>query len=184
MAFEHITHPRKRAFLHAYAIAGRVKFAAEYAKVKRELHYDWKAKDAEYLAAFKVAEAMAADALVDEAKRRAHKGTREYILYKGEIVTRPVVDADGVVTERPILKRRYSDSLLQFLIEGLKPDTFHERREIAHSAPKDGNPLQIEMKHSLDLSGLSEDELGLLERIASKIGAGSGGGGTPAPDGT
>jgi hypothetical protein len=166
--FEAIAHPQKLAFLHGYALTGSVKFAAHAAKVKRANHYDWKANDALYAEAFKLAEAMAADALVDEAKRRAQFGVEDYILYQGEVVTIERVDADGVVTRAPLMKRKYSDSLLQFLLEGLKPDTFHERREIAHSAP-DGLKVDVEVKHALDLSGLSEDELAALERIASKV---------------
>jgi hypothetical protein len=171
--FDAVTHPQKRAFLEAYSLTGSVKFAAHAAKVKRSNHYDWKANDPAYAEAFALAETMAADALVDEAKRRAQFGVKDFILYQGQIVTREVVDADGVVTRVPLMKRKYSDSLLQFLLEGLKPDTFHERREIAHSAP-DGLKVDVEVKHALDLSGLSEDELTALERIASKLGVGGG----------
>ena len=166
--FDAVTHPQKRAFLEAYSLTGSVKFAAHAAKVKRANHYDWKANDPAYGEAFTLAEAMAADALVDEAKRRAQFGVRDYIVYQGNVVTHEVVDADGVVTRVPLMKRKYSDGLLQFLLEGLKPDTFHERREIAHSAPE-GLKLDVEVKHALDLSGLSEDELAALERIAGKV---------------
>ena len=171
MPFEEIKHPRKRAFLAAYAITGSVKFAAQEAEIKRGLHYDWKAQDEAYAAAFELAEAMAADVLTDEAKRRAHKGTKEYILYRGEIVT----DAQG----EPLMKTRYSDALLQFLIENLNRK-FVPKREIAHSTPE---PLKVEVKKRFDLSGLSEEELQTLERIADRLGV-SGEGRTPAPAGT
>ena len=184
MAFEAITHARKLAFLHAYSLTGSVKVAAASAGVKRANHYDWKQLDPDYAGAFKLAEAMAADALIDEAKRRAQFGVKDYVLYQGQIVTHEVVDKDGVVTRQALMKRKYSDALLQFLIEGLKPDVFHERREIAHSAPE-GLKVDVAVTHALDLSGLSEEELATLERIASKLGAigatgGEGGTRTPA----
>ena len=157
--FDAVKHPQKRAFLEAYSLTGSVKFASHAAKVKRANHYDWKANDAAYAEAFALAETMAADALVDEAKRRAQFGVKDFVLYKGQVV---------MYEGKPLMRRKFADGLLQFLLEGLKPDTFHERREIAHSAP-DGLKVDVEVKHALDLSGLSEDELTALERIAGKV---------------
>lgn len=175
MPFEAIKHAKKRAFLNAYAITGVVKFAAKEAGIQRGLHYDWKAQDAAYALAFAQAEEMAAEALTDEAKRRAHKGVQEPILYMGRIVTVPGKDGEPV----PLLKTKYSDSLLQFLIENLSKK-FVPKREIAHRTDE---PLKIEIKKRFDLSGLTEEELQALERIADRIGAG-GKGRTPPEDGS
>lgn len=176
--FGSVTHPRKRAFLHAYAITGSVKVAAAEAGVKRETHYAWKTGDLDYAEAFVHATAMAADALIDEAKRRAQFGVKDFILYQGRIVMREVVDDDGVVTRVPLMKRKYSDTLLQFLIENLAPG-FTPKREIAHSTPE---PLKVEVASRIDLSHLSDEELALLDRIGSKLATPSGGGGDSAAE--
>jgi len=79
--FDHISHPKKRAFLAAFAECGEVKQSAELADISRELHYDWKAQDEEYAAAFAVAELLAADELEDEARRRAKKGGDKLLMF-------------------------------------------------------------------------------------------------------
>lgn len=173
--FGSVTHPRKRAFLHAYAITGSVKVAAAEAGVKRETHYAWKTGDLDYAEAFVHATAMAADALIDEAKRRAQFGTKEPVLYQGRVVM--VLGKDGVTPE-PLMKRKYADGLLQFLIENLAPG-FTPKREIAHSTPE---PLKVEVASRIDLSHLSDEELALLDRIGSKLAAPSGGGGDSAAE--
>jgi hypothetical protein len=166
--FEAIKHPRKRCFLGAYSLTGNIKFAAGCAGVRRELHYDWRAADPEYAAAFLRAKEMAGDALEDECKRRAHKGTKEVVLYQGKPVYLEKVSADGVVTRKALQRVKYSDSMMMFLLSGLKSETFHERREIAHSAPE-AIALKVDVTHKADLSGLSEDELSYLERLAAKL---------------
>jgi hypothetical protein len=167
-AWAHLKNPRKQAFLAAYAITGSVKFACAESNVRRESHYQWKRLDADYLAAFQLAEEIAADVLVDEAKRRAHKGTHEYILYQGTVVQ---------YQDKPLMRVKYSDSLLQFLIENLKKG-FVPKREIAHSTPE---PIKLEVTRTLDLSRLTEEELQTLERISERITGGSAPG-TPAPE--
>lgn len=164
-----IANPRKRAFLHAYSIIGRVSFAAHEAGIRRELHYDWLKTDPQYVEAFKLAERMAGDALKDEAMRRAHKGVKEPVLYQGEQVKVERVNREtGEVTLEPLYRVKYSDTLLMFLLEGLVPETFHERKEIAHKTPEP-IAMTVEHTHALDLSKLTEEELTTLERLAAKL---------------
>jgi hypothetical protein len=152
-----------------------VKAAAAHAKVKRQSHYDWLAS-VEYREAFTLAGRMAADALLDEAKRRAQFGTREYVLYQGNVVTVEKVEKDGTKKQVPLVKVKYSDAMTMFLIERLTPG-MHEKREILHTEepPQTYRPFEDE---ALDLTKLSEEELTALERIAGKITAGSGSAGT------
>jgi hypothetical protein len=70
--FDSIAHPKKRAFLAAFCESGIVKIAANTAEISRELHYDWKAQDLEYAAAFALAERIAGDLLEDIARQRAY----------------------------------------------------------------------------------------------------------------
>lgn len=57
------------------------------------------------------------DVLEDEAVRRASKGVRKGVYYKG----------DRVATEL-----EYSDSLLQFLLKARRPEKYRERQEVVH----------------------------------------------------
>jgi len=96
----------------ALAETGNVSKAAKLAGVGRTTHYEWVAADSEYAA--KVAEALdvAADALETEARRRAVDGVDEPVFYKGEEC--------GAI-------RRYSDTLLIFLLKGVRPEKYRDR---------------------------------------------------------
>lgn len=79
--FDSISHPKKRAFLAAFAECGEVKQAATLADISRELHYDWKANDRDYALAFSLAEEMAGDELEDEARKRAKRGGDKLLMF-------------------------------------------------------------------------------------------------------
>lgn len=128
--FDSISHPQKRAFLAAYARLGNVTRAARIARISRELHYDWKAQDKDYAAAFEQAKILAGEALEDDAVRRARWGVRDYIVYRGEIVLQPLQPGDDPDAPRkPLKRRRYSDSLLAMLLKGAMPEKYRERFE-------------------------------------------------------
>src|SRR6516165_1056897 len=95
--------PKKARFLKAYATVCQVTLAARMAGIDRGTHYDWLQKDAEYRAQFEAATDQAAQALEDEAVRRAYEG-----------VERPVT-----VAGKRELVREYSDTLLIFLLKGI-----------------------------------------------------------------
>lgn len=107
-----IRHHKKRAFLAAYAEAGNVKKAAELSDVHRSTHYDWLGADAEYAAAFALADEDAGDNLEAEARRRAVEGVPEPVYYQGDVV--------GTV-------QKYSDTLLIFLLKGTRPEKYADR---------------------------------------------------------
>ena len=109
-----IRTPKKRAFLAAYAATCSITKAAEVAKVGRQCHYDWLASDQQYRAAFEQAKEQAAQTLEDEAIRRAYEG-----------VERPVT----IAGERELV-REYSDTLLIFLLKGVRPEKYRERFDV------------------------------------------------------
>jgi hypothetical protein len=148
--FDSIAHPKKRAFLAAYSECGMVTRAAELAGISRELHYDWKTQDANYAEAFAVATVLAGDALADEAARRAQFGVDDYVLYQGEVVMH-----NGT----PIVKRKYSDGLLEMLLTGAKPELYGKKLD--HTG-------EIKHIHTVDLTAFSDEELELLGRLAAK----------------
>lgn len=127
---------KKKAFLAAFRETGNVRLACLAAEVGRSTIYRW-LEEPEYREAFDLAKEDAADILEAEAKRRAVEGVEEPVgWYKGE--------AGGVV-------RKYSDSLMIFLLKGLRPDVYRER-------------IQVQgFLANLDLNKLSNE---VIDRIA------------------
>ena len=90
-------HLKKAAFLKAYGECGNVRQAAKAANIDRTTHYLWLHKDEEYATAFEDAQEDAADTLEAEAWARATGG------------------------DKP------SDTLLIFLLKGMRPEKYRER---------------------------------------------------------
>ncbi len=128
-----IKHPRKRAFLAAYAEVGNVSEAARVSGVHRLRHYEWLHADERYAEVFEQAHEIACDHLEAEARRRATQGWREPVFYQGQEV--------GSV-------QRYSDTLLIFLLKGARPDKFRDNATIRHTGPA-GGAIQIEGDYAL-----------------------------------
>lgn len=152
------THPKKRAFLAAFALTGNVLVASETAGVPRRTIYEWRRADPEFAAAMDLAREEACDRLEEEARRRAYDGTEEPVFGRVER------DRDGQVGT----VQKYSDTLLIFLLKGNKPEKFRERVE--HSGR-----VAHEVTRGPDLSGLSADDLDAIATIASKLADGGPG---------
>lgn len=115
-------HLKKRAFLAAFAELGSVTHTARAAGIRRETHYKWLHSDPEYARAFREeATPRAADTLEAEAVRRAMQGVKRFKFYQGK----PILDPE---TKRPYYEHDYSDVLLIFLLKGLKPERYGDRR--------------------------------------------------------
>lgn len=108
--FESIQHPKKRAFLAAYALCGHVGQAARDAHCDYSSHYIWRKQDPEYLAAFEEAREMAADVHEDEATRRALGWDETHYTAKGQ----------------PYTVRKYSDTMLIVRLKALRPEKYRE----------------------------------------------------------
>lgn len=156
-------HPKRRAFLAAFAETGNVTRAAELAGVSRQMHYEWLA-DATYAADFAAAEDQAADRLEQEARRRATAGveTRKLVLYRGEPVIDwsvpgawvddqgdPWIDGESRGVRRwtgaylQEVETRYSDTLLIFLLKGARPEKYKDRQSHEHTG-SGGGPIAID----------------------------------------
>jgi hypothetical protein len=127
------------------------------------MHYRWLKEDQQYAAEFAAAREEAAQALEDEAVRRANEGTLKPIFYKGKPA--------GVV-------REYSDPLLMFLLKGFRPERFRDRGSVELSGPN-GGPIPLTDNR---LASLTDEQLASLvaitRQLASVEGARSG---TPSP---
>lgn len=161
---------RSHIFLRCYAETGSVTKAAEAAKISRSIHYRRLKEDERYKAAFEAAQEIAVAVLEDEALRRAVEGVEEPVTYQGqpsyEVVRdendNPVmVPGTKLPKTRPVTIRKYSDSLLQFLLRGAKPEKYRER----FTGPRGGS-LSLKFRGSLeellityrDLAAEAEDE--------------------------
>jgi hypothetical protein len=82
--------PKKARFLKAYATVCQGTLAARMAGIDRGTHYDWLQKDPQYKAQFEAATDQAAQALEDEAVRRAYEGVERPVTVasKRELVVR------------------------------------------------------------------------------------------------
>lgn len=124
-----IQHPKKRAFIAAYAECGTVTRAAEIAGIDRTMHYDYLKSDPDYAKACEAAYEQAGERLEQEARRRAVEGVKKPVFYQGKEC--------GVVNE-------YSDTLLIFLLKGAKPEKYKERisNEVSvHPLPTGGEQI-------------------------------------------
>lgn len=160
--------PKKAAFLAAFAETGNLSVSAAAAKVHRSMHYAWLAKDPDYREAFEQARETAADRLEQEARRRAIEGTERPVYQGGKLV--------GTV-------REYSDTLLIFLLKGVRPDVYRDNVSVRHAGPSGG---PIEVKHDADQERYQGLVGELLELLAASGGGASGNGdaraaGAPEP---
>lgn len=104
-----------RAFLAMLSETGNISDACRKARIDRSAAYKRRAADQSFAEKWDDALDAAADVLEAEARRRAHDGVLEPVFYQGYEV--------GQV-------RRYSDTLLIFLLKGARPEKFRERYEV------------------------------------------------------
>ena len=101
---------------------GNVSRACEQAEIPRKTAYNWKSEDAEFADKWEEAVEQGTEELEQEARRRAFNGVDEPVFYQGETC--------GTV-------RKYSDTLLIFLLKGRRPEKYRDRHELtgAEGAP-------------------------------------------------
>jgi len=156
---------KKEKFLKAYEVSGNITKAAEDSGITRRDHYDWLKTDPQYVEAFENSSKIAVDALEAEAIRRAHDGVDEPVFYQGQVV--------GTI-------RKFSDTLLIFLLKGAKPEKYKERNE--HTGPNGtpllstlevtyiGNPISAQLKSgALPINGPSCGIPIVKRRIGFKV---------------
>ena len=124
-----------KGFLAALAESGNVRLACDAVRIERSTAYRLRDSDVVFAQAWSNAHSQAADVLEEEARRRAIEGWDEpvfgslgYRLGSGEI---------GTV-------RKYSDTLLIFLMKGANPERYRERQSVELSGPG-GGPVVAEV---------------------------------------
>jgi hypothetical protein len=133
---------RQAKFLEAFVEVGTVHGAAKLVGIDNKTHYFWLQKDAEYAAAYAEAQRDAVDRLAAEAQRRAVEGVDEPVFYKGEVA--------GHI-------RRYSDTLLIFLLKARDPATYRDRIEHRHGNAEGEGPLQLRIVEEIVVASPEDD---------------------------
>lgn len=113
------------AFIDALRNSGNVTEACRAADVSRVWAYERRANDPAFAAQWEEALEIAIDSLEGEAWRRGRDGTEEYITSK-----------DGIIygeDNRPVMQRKYSDTLLIKLLTAHRPEKFKDRAQIDHN---------------------------------------------------
>jgi hypothetical protein len=93
------------------ATGGNVTLSCEIAGISKRAAYDWRESDVEFAADWNEAVESGTEDLESEARRRALIGVDEPVFYQGE--------ACGTV-------KKYSDTLLIFLLKGRRPDKYRD----------------------------------------------------------
>ena len=106
------------------------------ARTKRPTVYFWKESDEEFAAAMATAAEQAADRLEQEARRRAVEGLRRVKFGKGG---EPLIDPE---TLKPYTELEFSDTLLIFLLKGIRPEKYRERVSQEIGGPG-GGPVEV-----------------------------------------
>lgn len=119
-----------------------VKHACDQAGLGRSTVYDRRGRDGDFADQWAEADEQGVEVLEQEARRRAVDGVEDFR-----------IDRDGV--EHPF--RRYSDTLLIFLLKARRPDVYRDRFEHRHTGHV-----------SLRLDRLSDKELDQLEGLVGK----------------
>jgi hypothetical protein len=139
---------QKRAKFLARLVEGAsIHAAATAAGIGRTTAYEWRDAEPEFAAAWDEAVEAGTDALEDEAIRRARSGVDEPVYYQGEKV--------GVV-------RRYSDTLLIFMLKARRPDKFKER-PVRLRLPDIASAQDILKAHAAAIEAMARGEITLAE---------------------
>ncbi len=159
----------KPKFLKALAESGNVRIACEVAVVDRVTAYEHRKSDPEFAKGWSVALNESADVLEAEARRRACDGVDEPVIHQGQLMG-VFVNADGQIvqadtpgaTKIPLTVKKYSDTLLIFLLKGIRPNKFRDNAKVEHSGPK-GAAIPVSFEK------LTTDDLIALRDIRAKM---------------
>lgn len=126
------------AFIAALRETGVVRTACEAVGISRTSAYNVRNADAEFAAKWDEAIQDAADLLEVEALRRARHGVKKPVIYKGQLCGMWVDEGGNVVAEQtpgstlvPLSVTEYSDTLLIFLLKGIRPEKYRENLQPA-----------------------------------------------------
>jgi hypothetical protein len=157
-------------FLHLLASEGVVSSAANLCGVHLATVYRERERNPEFGDAWKAALDVATDTMEREARRRAIEGVNEPVVYQGQLAY-VAVDAKGEYCPPdapgarliPLTVKKFSDTLLIFLLKGRRPEVFGDKATITHDGSlrtqSDGESAAVQ----------------ILDGIATRLGVKRGG---------
>lgn len=107
----------------------------------------WRQQDVDFDQMCVDAESMVTDQIEREAIRRAVRGVLEPVVFEGTVV---------MVGGEPLMRRRYSDSLLSFLLKGRRSEVY-------------GDKSKVETTHQFDLDGTKTALAAKLQQAADRL---------------
>lgn len=156
-------HWRAR-FLAELAVTGNVSHSSEAAHVSRDTAYEHRKSDPQFADAWADAIEEANDALEAEARRRAVTGVDEPVIYQGQVAGewigpdgRPATEGTDGAKFVPLTVKKYSDSLLIFLLNGDRPEKFRQNLKVSGD---------VEHKHSGEVAVREATPAHVLEVLA------------------
>jgi hypothetical protein len=132
----------KPAWLEAFRKAGTVTAACELAGIHRSTAYDARI-DEQFARAWDEIEMETTDAMEREAYRRGVEGVDEPLVSAGKHV---------------MTVRKYSDTLLIFMLKARKPETYRDNVKVEHAGRIDG-------KHQVEVPDTAERRAAVLELL-------------------
>jgi hypothetical protein len=135
------------AFLAALRETGQVTRSCELSDISRNTVYTHRREEPEFAIEWDKALEDAAGTLEDEAWRRARDGVNKPIVYQGMVMG---------------TQKEYSDTLLMFMLKGIKPDKYADKVVI-----------RISPEHAalLQRAGLSPSQMweAMMQEVAAKV---------------
>jgi len=144
----------KKQFLKRFGDHGCVRRACTEIGVGHSAVYNWRKKDDTFASGFQDAEHQAVSHLEAEALRRAIDGVDQPVFHGGDQV--------GSV-------RKYSDTLLIFLLKARAPDRYRDNYHFTHAGPA-GGAIDIKVQHE-QVHKLSQAQAAEVVAILSEAGA-------------
>jgi len=160
---------RKQArFLKEYRESGNIKYSCKVAGIHRSTFYEWRDHDEVFKAQLPDAAEDARDTLEFAAYDRAVKGVESFVVSMGRMVYEeiPMLDDEGkpkldkhdepmMKHGKPLVERKYSDSLLITLLKANMPKKYKDKVELTG---KDDGPIEVEYVTEWGGGSLDEEE--------------------------
>lgn len=159
---------KAKTFLDVYAKTGNMTESCRLSGLSRADVLARKRDDKPFAEAFEDARLEAVDELEAEARRRAVEGVEDLVIHSG----RPVYHCDAkgryltdeLGTPIPVIKRQYSDKLLETLLKANAPEKFRENMKVDHAVaggvlliPADRAPTEEEWERRMGRKRLERE---------------------------
>lgn len=122
--------PNQRMFLEVFSARGSITATCAAIGIERQSYYAWMHHNPDFRAAMKTARLQSIESMEDEVVRRGKEGVEEPVYFRDKIIG---------------YKTRYSDSLLQFYLQGNDPRKYRQRTSHEHTGPGGGPMLTVSL---------------------------------------